>query len=98
MGLRTDFLRRYHNHFKTNADPESRPVFTVWSSWFNDEAKSLFPTLNLSEQYDFVYEAVRMEMFESAKNVYVGGNKDKPVYYDGDNPNDPNLNIITLKN
>ena len=36
---RNEFLRRYHEYFQTNIDPEYRPVFIVWSNWFKDEAK-----------------------------------------------------------
>ncbi|HEX7143271.1 MAG TPA: hypothetical protein VF222_12420, partial [Nitrososphaeraceae archaeon] len=34
---------------------------------------------------------------ESAKNIYIGGNKDKPIYYDEDNPNDPTIKSFNLK-
>ena len=94
---RNEFLRRYHQYFQTNIDPEYRPVFTVWSNWFNDETKIQFPSMSLNEQYAFIYRVVRNEMFESAKNIYIGGDKDKPIYYDGDNPNDPTIKPFNLK-
>jgi hypothetical protein len=84
---RNEFLRRYHEYFQTNIDPEYRPVFTVWSNWFNEEAKIQFSSMNLNEQYAFIYRVVRNEMFESAKNIYIECKKDIPIYYDGDNPN-----------
>jgi hypothetical protein len=33
---RNEFLRRYHEYFQTNIDLEYRPVFTVYSNWFNE--------------------------------------------------------------
>ena len=45
--------------------------------------------MSLNEQYAFIYRVVRNEMFESAKNIYIGGKKDKPTYDDGYNTNRP---------
>jgi hypothetical protein len=53
--------------------------------------------MSLYEQYAFIYRVVRNEMFESAKNIYIGGKKDKPIYYDGDNPNRPTIKSFNLK-
>ena len=53
--------------------------------------------MSLYEQYAFIYRVVRNEMFESAKNIYIGGKKDKPIYYDGDNPNCPTIKSFNLK-
>jgi hypothetical protein len=53
--------------------------------------------MSLNEQYAFIYRVVRNEMFESAKNSYMGYNKDKPIYYDVDNPNDPTIKSFNLK-
>jgi len=56
---RNEFLRRYHEYFQTNIDPEYRPVFTVRSNWFNDKAKIQFSSMSLNEQYAFIYRVVR---------------------------------------
>ena len=53
--------------------------------------------MSLYEQYAFIYRVVRNEMFESGKNIYIGGKKDKPIYYDGDNPNRPTIKSFNLK-
>jgi hypothetical protein len=94
---RNEFLRRYHEYFQTNIDPEYRPVFTVRSNWFNDKAKIQFSSMSLNEQYAFIYRVVRNEMFESAKNIYIEGKKDKTIYYDGNNPNRPTTKSFNLK-
>ena len=64
--------------------------------WFNDGAKIQFPSTSLYEQYAFIYRVVK-SMFESAKNIYIGGNKDKPIYYDEDNPNRPPIKSFNFK-
>ena len=33
---KNEFLRKYHEYFQINIDSEYRPVFTVWSNWFNE--------------------------------------------------------------
>ena len=53
--------------------------------------------MSLNEQYAFIYRVVRNEMFESAKNIYIGGKKDKPIYYDGYNTNRPTIKSFNLK-
>jgi hypothetical protein len=53
--------------------------------------------MSLNEQYVFIYRVVRNEMLESAKNSYKGYNKDKPIYYDVDNLNDPTIKSFNLK-
>ncbi|HEX6671228.1 MAG TPA: hypothetical protein VF084_03275, partial [Nitrososphaeraceae archaeon] len=54
-------------------------------------------SMSLNEQYAFIYRVVRNEMFESAKNIYIEGKKDKPIYYDGDNPNRSTTKSFNLK-
>ena len=53
--------------------------------------------MSLNEQYAFIYRVVRNQKFESAKNIYNGGKKDKPIYYNGDNPNRPTIKSFNLK-
>ena len=53
--------------------------------------------MSLNEQYAFIYRVVRNEMFESAKNIYIGGKKDKPIYYDRYNTNCPTIKSFNLK-